>query len=1774
METRRSKRKDAENPASGDAPLKRARIPTRSSRSQQELKKDTSLEAPTSNSQQAEPRGKVNSRGADTSAQPNAADGSGAGGSGIDSHPPASSVQPPVDPAFSQEKDSMERQGRQQRVNRNENVEAPSTAAEEDKEFSAEVFGRNFSSASSALQGLLRKLGAGFEDILPMGGLSGARVKGIIAGLRQVEDEPQQLTALTDLCELLSISTEDTLTAFPVETVVPLLVQLLNMEHNPDIMLLAARALTFMADVLPSSCTVIVRHGAVPAFCARLLTIEYIDLAEQSLQALEKLSHDHSHALLQSGGLLAVLSYLDFFPTGVQRVAVATAANMCRGLSPENAESVKDAVPILTGLLQYPDAKVVDNACVALSSIAEAFATKSDLLELLSTQGLINQALQLISISESGSMTSQLSLTTYYGLIKLLTTCSSGSPPVAHKLLQGGLIDILKALLANSALLSNTGSASSSVLRSTDQLHEVIGLAYELLPPVPEPAAAILEDAPTTAGGWTDVVQSNSAKCKFYNDNPEIVLKFSSDLLPLLLQVYGSTVMPQVRHKGLQTISKILLFATPDMLLTSLQDLAISSFVASLLSSKDTATVACALVMAEVLMERLPDIFTTYFLKEGVVHALDQLAASCAPSSAGTSGKTRVTRGAARVTKLQGKEDTARGEASVAASLRQPGSTGLKEALAARAKRFKATYYSEAAGKLTLETDSLKLLRKLCKNLAKDPANLQQLFEVISNGSVSMFELLNSGAVKQLITYLTGEDLHKQEAGREEAILQRLKSFVEIALPPGSGCSPPLVGLVRRLQSALASVETFPVLCSRVACNTSPSRSLTRNSAGAASYSGSSLSSGLVALTQPFKLRLCRHPNDKTLKEYSPNIVLIEPLATMAAIEEFLCPRVYKLGAATDTGRPRVTALEPAACGSSVPSALSHPQGSAPMPVKGSASQDAKGKSSAAQRPGTGSRAQPIPDDNSNRRITRAQAARACVEAQSAAEESYSQTPASHSVATGDDDDFIMQAAEEVDDDEHDEDMDDPSREPDDMFEEEDDFEEEEEEEEEMGLGSMQVHDLHVETDNAPAVTTDAPPDLTSPAPGMGLYARAAANKPAGTAADGINCTGAPPKLLFFMGDTQLSSTTTVFQAIQQLYLSGANSREEGEEPEEEGPQPRRGRRLWDDIYTLHYTLADAGSIVSAANQKAAASGSSAMQVDSEGTSRWAQSPLYELLSTSLPEDLIAAESCREVLHLLQVLEVVNRLGARLCMCLDVFSPENNLTVLHGRVAREDFISSKLGSKLAQQLKDVLSICGGGLPGWCKQLGFSCKFLFPFEIRRRYFYCTAFGLGRALQHMQQLHNVEAGAANMVDREGRELRLARLQRQKVRVSRKRILESAVKVMELYAKHRAVLELEYFGEVGTGLGPTLEFYTLLSHDLQQKSLGMWRTEVPNATLASEQGEAPDPNSDLVYAPKGLFPAPLPESQRGSSKVIDYFRLLGRTMAKSLQDSRLLDLPLSHTFYKAALGRQVDMYDIRTFDPALGSSLEKLYAALRSYQAQGSKGELLIDGCRIEDLCMTFVLPGYPQYVLEPSGEHVVVDAKNLEEYIQAVVNASLGEGVRAQLDAYREGFNEVFPLRTLDCFYEDEIECMLCGSGEKWTVQSLTESIKFDHGYTAQSVPARHFMETLSDLDVVDQRHFLRFVTGCPRLPAGGIAALQPRLTVVRKHPSAGDSSTPGSTPTGSFKDGVHGTTLADGDLPSVMTCANYIKLPPYSTKHVMRDRLLYAIREGQGSFDLS
>ncbi|KAM3216421.1 hypothetical protein P3L10_025862 [Capsicum annuum] len=117
---------------------------------------------------------------------------------------------------------------------------------------------------------------------------------------------------------MLSIGTEDSLSTFSVYSFVLVLLGLLNHKNNPNIRLLAARALTYLVDNFPSSYVAILHYGAVSCFVARLLTIKYMDLAKQSLQALKKISQVHPSACLRAGTLMVMLSYLNFFSARVQ----------------------------------------------------------------------------------------------------------------------------------------------------------------------------------------------------------------------------------------------------------------------------------------------------------------------------------------------------------------------------------------------------------------------------------------------------------------------------------------------------------------------------------------------------------------------------------------------------------------------------------------------------------------------------------------------------------------------------------------------------------------------------------------------------------------------------------------------------------------------------------------------------------------------------------------------------------------------------------------------------------------------------------------------------------------------------------------------------------------------------------------------------------------------------------------------------------------------------------------------------------------------------------------------------------------------------------------------------------------------------------------------------------------------------------------------------------------------------------------------------------------
>lgn len=101
--------------------------------------------------------------------------------------------------------------------------------------------------------------------------------------------------------------------------------------------------------------------------------------------------------------------------------------------------------------------------------------------------------------------------------------------------------------------------------------------------------------------------------------------------------------------------------------------------------------------------------------------------------------------------------------------------------------------------------------------------------------------------------------------------------------------------------------------------------------------------------------------------------------------------------------------------------------------------------------------------------------------------------------------------------------------------------------------------------------------------------------------------------------------------------------------------------------------------------------------------------------------------------------------------------------------------------------------------------------------------------------------------------------------------------------------------------------------------------------------------------------------------------------------------MDLPLSYVFYRAALGKPLDINDVSRIDPHLGRSLEKMTEALRCYRealkaTAGPSEEppvLLVDGIQLSDLCLSFTLPGQPSYELCPGGADIeVVDADGLE------------------------------------------------------------------------------------------------------------------------------------------------------------------------------------------------
>lgn len=148
---------------------------------------------------------------------------------------------------------------------------------------------------------------------------------------------------------------------------------------------------------------------------------------------------------------------------------------------------------------------MLEHASVCLTRIAEAFASSPGKLDELCNHGLVTQAASLISTSNSGGGQASLSTPTYtvdsaftfifqvmgnfvfcfsifnfnymQGLIRLLSTCASGSPLGAKTLLLLGISGILKDILSGSGLIASI-SVSAALSKPPEQ---VLHSSYFLL---------------------------------------------------------------------------------------------------------------------------------------------------------------------------------------------------------------------------------------------------------------------------------------------------------------------------------------------------------------------------------------------------------------------------------------------------------------------------------------------------------------------------------------------------------------------------------------------------------------------------------------------------------------------------------------------------------------------------------------------------------------------------------------------------------------------------------------------------------------------------------------------------------------------------------------------------------------------------------------------------------------------------------------------------------------------------------------------------------------------------------------------------------------------------------------------------------------------------------------------------------------------------------------------------------------------------------------------
>ncbi|KAL7783268.1 hypothetical protein V8C37DRAFT_397313 [Trichoderma ceciliae] len=1638
-----------------------------------------------------------------------------------------------------------------------------------------------------------------------MTGLS-SRLRELLGSLRS-DDSSVQVIALQELSEIFLVSNEDNLSGhFSPDAFVKELVILMTKEDSPEIMLLACRCLANLMEALPASIANVVYGNAVPVLCQKLLEISFIDLAEQALSTLEKISTEYPSSIVREGGLTACLSYLDFFATSTQRTAVTTAANCCRNIPDDSFPVVKDVMPTLLNVLNSNDQRVVEQASLCVSGIVESFKYHPSKLEEMISIDLLRAILRLLL----PGTTNLIGPNIHTQFLRVLAFTARASARLSSELFKLNVVETLYQILTGVSPPTGTEDVASKldsvivmqalIHRPREQIVEALNVICELLPDLPRHAGIAVGDfmelydgigpvTPSSLGGRCNP-GPNDRRLELLEDCKDQVRRFVLIIFPTLTDAFSSTINLNVRQKVLTAQIKMLSNLDELLLAEALAPVPYASFLASILSQQDhPSLVILGLQATELLLTRLDSVYRYQLYREGVIFEIQKLAIDDSQSGTredpfkfkntsrrlslpdGGDGSTPSSEhesddndnedeeaededdAAAREHHSSGGDEDDVDNELNASDVSPASSRGssmsldvtslpyvsnvqlMKSRIITIARKFLEIHEKDGCSQVlrTQATQILQTLSQLAEELEAfyltrtskflSPETGRLLFSKLSSyfdidilESITSAELLASGMVRVLLAIFSNPD---------EALAHSAQaSFLEVFMSPVVKSKPrtgviesqatPFSVLIHKLQDLLSRSEHFEVI-------TVHQNSFDGNRSSPASMLGKQI-----------KLRLVADDEVSIPRPYRNIMVSIHAIATFKSLDDYLRPRIslaerprisrrdglsralaaiassgLSQNIATGTG---LTEQPPLLTGSTQPPPLPPTSTSSGPRYSGGAGDKLSSHSGEMTNPQL---AGPSHDKGSLRRSSRLFRPSVGVANPLTRPPDEDKVPhrtlecADEKQLTDDDGNAGDSGALDAIVGELDEDIE--------------------------GKGEADTSAVNLEVASENNTVTRKEDDASVPAPAGSnlrdyssnrvpykLNAPLAPHSSSRQASYSSILQSIPQDwyIEFTLDNRVIPNETTIYRAV---HMSTSSS------------DDHNNKSIWSSTHSIKFRRVSGHPPVE--------SRTTTFNVEADGE-------IENGISASLAKHPITAS-------ILQLLNILHDLNAN----IEDVLVENRNSIVGLRVEPlSQFVNTKLTAKLNRQLEEPLIVASSCLPSWSEDLARLYPFLFPFETRHLFLQSTSFGYARSMARWQNAQSTDDGRR---DRSNERPFLGRLQRQKVRISRLKILESALKVMELYGASQSILEVEYFEEVGTGLGPTLEFYSTVSKEFSKKKLKLWR-EVDSAG-----------SDEFVTGQTGLFPRPLSleETTRpNGERILHLFQALGKFVARSMIDSRIVDIHLNPIFFRigdtSLTGVKPSLGAVKVVDPGLARSLKtikKFVLAKKevdenptrtpAQKVADSEG-IMIDNVRLEDLCLDFTLPGYPEIDLEEHGSLKRVTIENVDIYLEKVIDMTLGTGVKRQIDAFRTGFSQVFPYTALRAFTPDELVSLFGQVEEDWSLETLMDSIKADHGYNMDSRSVKNLLQTMSELDAKQRRDFLQFTTGSPKLPIGGFKSLTPMFTVVCK------PSEPPYT--------------SDVYLPSVMTCVNYLKLPDYSTMEILKKQLYTAIREGQGAFHLS